>query len=167
MNLADLKENIRCEFVMKEKMKRFLNNYTGREWVEKTKWNNDRYTRILLDKEDGIYELMILCWKPDQKSPIHDHYGSQCIMKILQGEVFEDLYIKPNDNGEQMTQIGERKTYITDQMIHITDGVGVHRVGNSSKVHAVTLHLYYPPIVKCGVYDVNNGTRTVATPEFD
>lgn len=64
---------------------------------------------------------MILCWKPDQESPIHDHPDSQCIMKILQGEVFEDLYTMSEGNEVQaMTQIGEQKTYITDQMIHIT-----------------------------------------------
>lgn len=67
-------------------------------------------------------------------------------MKILQGEVFEDLYIKPNDNGEQMTQIGERKTYITDQMIHIT---GKYRITHIYR-HTVKSHFAQQYLIPTG-----------------
>ena len=35
---------------------------------------------------------MLLCWEKGQKSPIHDHSGSNCWVKVLDGQVEESLY---------------------------------------------------------------------------
>lgn len=49
------------------------------------KWSNETYTRTLLDSGNDHYNLMLLCWGPGQKSPIHNHPNSHCFMKTLKG----------------------------------------------------------------------------------
>src|SRR5437870_217517 len=43
------------------------------------------------------YGLWILCWRNGQRSPIHDHRGSSCAVRILEGTVTETLFdLAPN-----------------------------------------------------------------------
>ena len=54
-----------------------------------------RYTRTIVDKGNGRYNLLILCWGPGQGSPIHDHSNSDCFVKILSGQLKETLFKLP------------------------------------------------------------------------
>lgn len=38
---------------------------------------------------------LILVWTPGKASPIHDHAGSHCVMKILQGSLKETQFKWP------------------------------------------------------------------------
>lgn len=42
-----------------------------------------RYTRNLVERGNGRYNLIVLCWDSGQGSSIHDHAGSHCFMKVL------------------------------------------------------------------------------------
>ena len=42
-----------------------------------------RYTRNLVDRGNGRYNLIVLCWDSGQGSSIHDHGDSHCFMKVL------------------------------------------------------------------------------------
>ena len=42
------------------------------------------YRRNLL--HDGpAYHALVLCWRAGQRSPIHDHSGSSCAVRVLEG----------------------------------------------------------------------------------
>ncbi|XP_061190959.1 cysteine dioxygenase type 1-like [Saccostrea echinata] len=132
-----------------------------------------RYTRTLLDKGNGHYNLMILCWNTGQESPIHNHPNSHCFMKTLKGEVFEQLYRNPDMTscdsccGCKMEKIEDR-VYKLNDVAHITDADGLHRVGNKSHVEgAVTLHLYSPPFSSCKKYDDETGKSTEVPMGYD
>ena len=43
---------------------------------------------------------MLLCWGRGQASCIHDHAGSHCFMKILDGELMESLFPYPEGEAE-------------------------------------------------------------------
>lgn len=47
----------------------------------------NRYTRNLVDAGNHRFNVIVLAWSEDQGSPIHDHAGSHCVMKILDGTV--------------------------------------------------------------------------------
>lgn len=64
-----------------------------------------RYTRNLVSSGNGKYNLMILCWGPEMKSPIHDHTNAHCLVKVLAGNLTETLYTWP-ENGS-LTLKGE------------------------------------------------------------
>src|SRR5208282_1142850 len=38
------------------------------------------------------YHAWVLCWKNGQRSPIHDHSGSACVVRVLRGTLTETLF---------------------------------------------------------------------------
>ena len=67
---------------------------------------DDGYQRNVI-KRTQHYEIVAICWKPGQLTPIHDHKGSDCAFLILEGvsteRIFESSinserpYIPPQD----------------------------------------------------------------------
>lgn len=61
-------------------------------------FRDDHYTRNLVgyDVPQGgsraKFTALILCWDKGQMSPIHDHAGSSCWVKVLQGQLREVKY---------------------------------------------------------------------------
>ncbi|XP_039401195.1 cysteine dioxygenase type 1 isoform X4 [Mauremys reevesii] len=79
------------------------------EWMKYAQFDQYRYTRNLVDKGNGKFNLMILCWGEGHGSSIHDHTDSHCFMKILQGNLKETLFEWPGKKGTgAMTKKSER-----------------------------------------------------------
>lgn len=138
------------------------------DWKDYVHFDRNKYTRNLIGLGKGDrFGLMILAWGPGHKSPIHDHDGSHCIMRVLSGSLIETLYKKsssetpgmdsdsslsPAEESEHYRKTGETKISI-GQTAYIHDKIGWHRVSNASvQESAVSLHLYAPPIAKCKTY---------------
>lgn len=49
----------------------------------------------MVDAGNGKFNLMIVCWGEGHGSAIHDHAGTHCFMKMLQGELREIRYDWP------------------------------------------------------------------------
>ena len=47
------------------------------------------YRRNLI-RRTAAYEALLLCWLPGQRSPIHDHRGSGCAFRVVEGVVTRD-----------------------------------------------------------------------------
>ena len=135
------------------------------EWRKFVHFDKCKYTRNLIaNGKDSRYGLMILAWGPGQRSPIHDHNGSHCIMRVLEGKLVETLYTRnatESDLSFSETSLEEseiyEKTLETElergQTAYIHDRIGWHRVSNASSVQpAVSLHLYAPIIEQCKTY---------------
>lgn len=138
------------------------------DWKDFVHFDKNKYTRNLIGLgKDDRFGLMILAWGPGQKSPIHDHNGSHCIMRVLGGTLVETLYNKSSaselgaDSDSSLSPIEEFERYTktretkleTGRTAYIHDKIGWHRVSNaSSQEPAVSLHLYAPPIEKCKTY---------------
>ena len=45
-------------------------------------WSQESYTRNCI-VENEKFELILLCWEPGQKTPIHDHGGEECWVKVI------------------------------------------------------------------------------------
>jgi cysteine dioxygenase len=114
-----------------------------------------KYTRNLVGY-NGAFTLLMLCWDRGQESPIHDHSGSSCFMKILEGELHEVRYdaTNPNQLGlRSITQMHE------EQVAYIDDTQGVHKMVNPSADRgAISLHVYIPPYVKCSIFNLVDST---------
>lgn len=124
------------------------------DWEEYAHWSDHCYTRNLIDEGNGKYNLMLICWNHGQASSIHNHAGSHCFMKIMDGALTEELYCKPDKvvDGQELAphQVTE---FPTDDVAYISDKVGMHRISNAShSIRAVSLHLYSPPYQKCKSY---------------
>jgi cysteine dioxygenase len=140
-----------------------INNYTSKkhEWEKFAFFDKFRYTRNLVDDGNGRYNLLLLCWGKGHQSPIHDHAGSHCILKVMQGSLVETRYPWPKNSAEcecskmQPTSADELSENETGYM---HDEIGLHRVSNpSEEIDAVSLHLYSPPIQICQTFNEQNG----------
>ena len=76
-------------------------------------------------------------WSENQESPIHNHPDNGCIMKILDGELIEELY----NEGKVLL----KKSLIKkDEVTYINNLIGVHKIINKN-LKTATLHVYSPP----------------------
>ncbi|KAL8656642.1 MAG: hypothetical protein Q9226_002598 [Calogaya cf. arnoldii] len=121
------------------------------------------FTRNLVDRGNGKYNLLVLVWTPGLQSPIHDHANSHCIMKILKGTLTETRYEWPQSLGEPMKTTSQTNLE-RDQVVYMADNLGLHKISNPDSVeYAVSLHLYTPPnaaIEGCNVFDPETGVST-------
>jgi cysteine dioxygenase len=100
------------------------------------------YCRNLIHRGPG-YEALLICWKPGQRSPIHDHRGSACAFRVLEGVVTETLY-EPT-RGDLACPVAMR--WLPPGMVCATEDLDIHDVGNFERTaELVTLHIYSPPI---------------------
>jgi len=134
------------------------------EIEKKCLWSSDFYTRNLI-KRDDKYELMFLCWNPDQISPIHDHAGQSCWVKILKGDCEEKLYLLDEKNNK-LKLIKTAKLGPSEQS-YIHDDIALHSLQNVGKDKMIGVHLYLNPIDTCFVYEVNGEERKLIQTKYN
>lgn len=96
------------------------------------------------------YEILALCWASGQRSPIHDHHGSACALRIVEGIATETRFeFSPSGlifaTGTNRFGPGAvTASYDSD----------IHQMGNlePAECDLVTLHVYSPPLVRMGRY---------------
>lgn len=111
-------------------------------------WDEYRYTRNVI-VETEKYTLILMCWSEGSATTIHDHTGSECILKCVQGHVRETRYKWPERRRTKLEVIGASDARDGD-VSAINDELGLHRMENiSDSEKAMTLHFYYPPISHC------------------
>ncbi|KAI5695787.1 hypothetical protein M8J76_011714 [Diaphorina citri] len=138
------------------------------DWKRYAQFDENRYTRNLVDEGDGKFNLILLCWSQGQASSIHDHAQAHCFMKMLQGCLTEVRYQEPNHISDEIGQdrpLSEisRTELAENDVCYINDSMGLHKVGNSGPhPAAVSLHLYSPPFNICSSFDAQTGVKSRA-----
>src|SRR4051794_33765345 len=61
------------------------------ELTQHIRFSDQTYRRNLIRASDH-YNLWVLCWRNGQRSPIHDHRGSSCGVRVLRGTMTETLF---------------------------------------------------------------------------
>ncbi len=122
-------------------------------------FKNDCYQRNRI-KATQHYELVALCWRPGQKSQIHDHASSSCAFRVVEGTVTERRFEKLPDGKVRPVE----ETTIEPGQICAAQDEAIHEVCNRSESgDLVTLHIYSPPLnmrtyeLGVGVYDEAGG----------
>jgi cysteine dioxygenase len=97
-------------------------------------------------------ELLVLCWRPGQRTPIHDHDGSFGAVRVLRGVMWETLF--EMDEASGLAYRSSREW--TPGHVTGADVPDIHQLGNPdvSGQDLVTLHLYAPPLKSLNVYKV-------------
>lgn len=112
--LADLVDELHRVFaedrVNVEYVRYLMDSYRSdpAEWLKYAKFSKFRYTRNLVDKGNGKFNLMVLCWGEGHGSSIHDHPQSDCVMKILAGQLNEVRFAWPEADQRQQPGDGEQ-----------------------------------------------------------
>lgn len=111
------------------------------------------YTRNLVEKNEH-YELLVLCWDRDQRSPIHNHEGQDCWMTILEGPI-EEVHYRFDPGAPPVA--GRTKQFGRGEVAFIRDEIALHDVRSPGESPVVSLHLYASPIAACNCYCEKTG----------
>jgi len=109
----------------------------------------DHYVRNLLHQGPS-YHALVLCWRNGQRSPIHNHRGSACGVKVLQGVATETTF-KRAPNG---MIIPDRTRDWEEGTLCYSEDEDMHQISNVQALGAdlITLHLYSPPLLQMDIF---------------
>lgn len=99
-------------------------------------------------------ELLVLCWRPGQRTPIHDHNGSFGAVRVCEGVMWETSF--ELDKAETLRYRSVREWHPAD--VTGADVPDIHQIGNPdvSGLDLVTMHLYAPPLGVLNTYRVGS-----------
>ena len=119
-----------------------------RPWLQ---FAAETYRRNLMHAGPA-YQALVLCWRNGQRSPIHDHAGSSCGVRVLAGKAVETVF--------ERTRAGMvyavHSNVLLPGTICATQDTDIHQVSNLSDDGGdlVTLHVYSPPLLNMGTYSL-------------
>ena len=122
-------------------------------WV---RFADSTYQRNLV-RAGECYHIWVMCWRNGQRSPIHDHTGSACAVRIIAGTATVTEF-KRAANGLIMA-VGSEEFPPEHVMVSADDDL--HQVSNLQAGNAdlITLHVYTPPLLRMGTYSITDSTR--------
>ena len=99
------------------------------------------------------YQALILCWRSGQRSPIHDHRGSSCGVRVLSGVATEVKYGRSTSGALEVV----RSCDLLQGQVCATQDMDIHEMSNlkSGAGDLVTLHIYSPPLKRMGTYTLD------------
>lgn len=87
------------------------------------------------------FDLILLCWRPGQRSPIHDHVGSACAFRVIEGTGSETRFEQAI--GDTRVTATETHEMPTGYICAAYDD-DIHEVANRTDDDLITLHAYSP-----------------------
>jgi cysteine dioxygenase len=119
------------------------------------------YCRHRVMRNDFV-EMLVLCWKPGQRTPIHDHNGSHGAVFVQQGILWETTFEYDAETGLAYKAHRElRAGGVTGSELP-----DIHQIGNPdvSGQDLITIHVYAPPLGVLKTYKLGSSTIDLYTP---
>jgi cysteine dioxygenase len=120
-----------------------------REYEPYRLFDDKKYARNLVVRSP-FAELLVLCWRPGQRTPIHDHGGSVGVVMVCEGHLTETMF-------EHLPE-GRVRPYNTFKWgpgsITGADVPDIHQLLNLQPEgrDMLTLHCYAPPLSVLNTY---------------
>ena len=119
------------------------------------------YWRHRVCRNEAV-EMLVICWRPGQKTPIHDHNGSHGVVRVQKGLMWETIFKYDDEQGLCYDTGRECPT-------GTVTGAGVpeiHQLGNPevSGQDLITIHIYAPPLGVLHTYKVGSPKIDLYTP---
>jgi cysteine dioxygenase len=121
----------------------------GRDYEQFRVFNSRKYARNLVARGEHA-ELLLLCWRSGQRTPIHDHGGSVGVILVYEGLLTETMFHRQ--------PAGHVRPYDTHRWgpgaITGADVPDIHQLLNLQPEGRlmVTLHCYAPPLTVLNKY---------------
>lgn len=112
------------------------------------------YARNLIAR-GPFAELLLLCWRPGQRTPIHDHGGSIGVVMVCEGLLTETMYERAAEGHVRPNNTYRR----APNAITGADVPDIHQLLNLQPPgnDLVTLHCYAPPLTELNYYSPRSG----------
>jgi cysteine dioxygenase len=124
------------------------------DWLEKSQisveellpysgFKEGNYWRHRVCRNEFV-EMLVLCWRPGQRTPIHDHNGSHGGVKVCKGMLWETTFRFDAVAGLRYKSARE----YPPGAVTGSDVPDIHQLGNPdvSGQDLITLHVYAPPL---------------------
>lgn len=119
------------------------------------RFSEQRYCRNLVAHGAQFYAL-VLCWRPGQASPIHDHRDAACGVRVISGTATETRF---RDLGDHLVADTARCLQAGEVCGSFDDDI--HQVRNEGAENLVTLHVYSPFLDNINLYEIERGRVSV------
>lgn len=115
----------------------------------------ENYQRNLICRTEG-FEVLLLCFEAGQRTPIHDHAGSACGVKVIEGTATETIFDRSEDGWLFATESDE----LTAAGVVGSFDMDIHQLSNLQPGggRLTTLHVYSPPLGEVGNYSITNNS---------
>ncbi len=119
------------------------------------------YRRNTISRTDW-YELLALCWRSGDCTPIHDHAGCSCAFRVVEGHGTEIRY----QSTESGLMCPVNTTVMAPGYVCSAEDADIHQVANmqAAGTDLVTLHIYSPPIKNMHTYEFAAATGADRSP---
>jgi cysteine dioxygenase len=109
------------------------------------------YQRNLLHAGPA-YHALVLCWRAGQRSPIHDHRGSSCGVRVIHGVATETTF----DQTREGLVYATASRQLPQGTVCGSQDADIHQMSNLQPPgrDLVTLHIYSPPLLTMGKYSL-------------
>ena len=143
------------------------------DWLEKAEVSNEELQPYSGFKEGNYWrhrvcrnqfvEMLVLCWRPGQRTPIHDHNGSHGGVKVCQGRLWETTFSYDPIAGLAYNSARE----LPLGSVTGSDVPDIHQLGNPdvSEQDLITLHVYAPPLGVLHTYKPGSARIDLYTPD--
>ena len=158
MNLSNTIEELKCtaKDLLLPDLRRVISNLNPDlgEIEPYIQFNDERYSRNLVYKT-ADFECLVLCWKPGQRSPIHDHANSICAVYTVKGLLSADNY-KKTANG--YIRVDHSEDFKPGDVLTI-ETTEIHQVSNlHDSSELISVHFYVGPLENSYLYSVTDPT---------
>lgn len=128
-------------------LKYLLEQYNGNDWKNYLSFSEEKYTRNKV-YTNGDIDILVICWNNNQQSGIHDHPENGCLLRMLQGSIKEEVYIKQDDKYTY-----SKTNYLEHNKVSYKEGnCCIHNIMNGNQL-SVSLHIYSPSNYKTIYYE--------------
>jgi cysteine dioxygenase len=150
-------------------------------------FRDDRYTRQLVHR-DELFDVIVLCWRPGQTTPVHNHSGQLGWVRLVRGAIREQRWSHPDGgtlpdltcldidddgvgHGVELVPVGEDLVTTPGTVVSVDRERAIHRLGHpgadTCAESTVTLHVYSRPHDTCLAFDTDARTCRRRTLVFD
>jgi cysteine dioxygenase len=108
-------------------------------------------------------EMLVLCWRPGHRTPIHDHNGSHGGVKVQEGLLSEAIFLYDEVKGLEY----ESGRELSAGAVTGSEVPDIHQLGNpdGSDQDLVTIHIYAPPLGVLHTYKPGSVTIDLYVPD--
>ena len=137
------------EFV-REALERLEVSYN--DIIEYVHFDSKLYGRTPLIEEDS-FSIFVMTWLPGQLTPIHDHRGSACAVRVVRGTCSEIEFERAACGSIVPKRVS--KAGVGSVLYSFDDDI--HQVGNLEALgELVTIHCYSPPLSQMQWYSLDS-----------
>lgn len=93
---------------------------------------------------NAFLEMLVLCWRPGHRTPIHDHNGSHGAVLVQEGVLWETIF---HYDGARGLCYHTARECLPGEVTG-ADIPDIHQLGNPdvSERNLITIHIYSPPL---------------------